>query len=70
MEKEIAKSSVCKRMINPEDCNPKCVMGYDFFIRKNNYKKCRYNCFQFEVNPENVQVLLDFIECERKERNM
>ena len=68
MEKEIAKSTICKRLINPNDCNPKCIMGYDFSIRNTNYKKCRYSCFQFAVNPSSMPVLSDFIENERKER--
>ena len=34
MKKEIAKASVCKRLLNPDDCNPKCVMGYDFIMDK------------------------------------
>lgn len=34
MKKEIIKSSVCKRLINPNDCNPKCVMGYTFVMDK------------------------------------
>ena len=45
MKKEIAKASVCKRLINPEDCNPKCVMGYDFIMDKEHYQKCRYMAF-------------------------
>ena len=68
MEKEIAKGVLCKRLINPNDCNPKCIMGYDFFIRDANYKKCRYSCFQFAVNSDSIPVLSEFIENERKER--
>ena len=68
MEKEIGKASVCKRLIDPASCNPKCIMGYDFSIRDNRYQKCRYSCFQFAVNFESVPVLSEFIERERKER--
>jgi len=68
MEKEIAKASVCKRLIDPATCNPKCIMGYDFSIRDNRYQKCRYSCFQFAVNFESVPVLSEFIERERRER--
>ncbi|WP_349946751.1 hypothetical protein ABFV83_00125 [Lacrimispora sp. BS-2] len=32
MKNEIKKASVCKRLINPEECNPKCLMGYDFHL--------------------------------------
>jgi hypothetical protein len=68
MEKEIARAQVCKRLINPEECNPKCIMGYDFKIKGKHYQKCRYNCFQFEVNPASIPVLSDLIENERRER--
>ena len=68
MEKEIGRASVCKRLINPKDCNPKCITGYDFFIRGSRYQKCRYGCFQFEVNRESVPVLSEFVENERRER--
>ena len=68
MEKEIAKSGVCKRLVNPADCNPKCVMGYDFHVRDNHYQKCRYSCFQFAVNAESVGIIAAFIENERLKR--
>ena len=68
MEKEIAKASLCKRLVNPEECNPKCIKGYDFSIREKHYQKCRYNCFEFAVNTESIPVLADFIKSERKER--
>ena len=69
MEKEIAKASVCKRMLNPQDCNPKCIMGYDFHIRETHYQKCRYNCFQFAVNEESAGVLSAFIQNEIEGRS-
>ena len=49
MKKEIAKASVCKRLLNPDDCNPKCVMGYDFIMGKEHYQKCRHMAFMFTV---------------------
>jgi len=68
MEREIAKSSVCKRMLNPAECNPKCAMGYDFYIRGDRYQKCRYSCFQFAVNTESMNAISTFIENEQKKR--
>ena len=35
MEQAIAKAPVCKRLIDPADCNSRCPMGYDFAIRVN-----------------------------------
>ena len=68
MEKEITKAPVCKRLINPNDCNPKCIMGYDFSIKDTNHKKCRYSCFQFTINSFSIPLLSDIVENERKER--
>ncbi len=68
MEKEIIKASVCKRLIDPQTCNPKCVTGYDFHIGNNRYQKCRNSSFQFEVNNNSIPILLDFIIHESKER--
>lgn len=39
----------CKRMIDPDSCNPKCPMGYDFWLKGERYRKCRSNAFMFPV---------------------
>ena len=70
MVKEIEKSPVCKRLINPDDCNSKCIKGYDFQIENNHFQKCRYSCFQFTVNSETIPVLSEFIEKEMNERKI
>ncbi len=41
VKKEIKKTSFCKRLINPDDCNPKCIMGYTFVFDGEQYQKCR-----------------------------
>jgi hypothetical protein len=69
MEREIDKAPVCKRFIDPEDCNPKCIMGYDFSIRGKQYRKCRYVCFQFKVTAENMPFLSEFTKNEMENRN-
>jgi hypothetical protein len=68
MENEIKKAHECKRLAKTGECNPKCVMGYDFTLRGARYLKCRYSCFQFEVSKENSNILTNLIERERKER--
>lgn len=65
MKKEIAKASVCKRLVNPNDCNPKCVMGYDFVMDKERYQKCRYMAFTFTVNEESILYIKQFLQNER-----
>ncbi len=64
MKKEIVKASVCKRLINPDDCNPKCVMGYDFFLDKEHYQKCRYMAFMPSVTEENTPYIKTFLQHE------
>lgn len=64
MKKEIQKASVCKRLINPDDCNPRCSMGYDFFIDGVHYQKCRYMAFMPTLTDESNPYIKVFLEKE------
>ena len=64
MKKEIVKASVCKRLVNPDDCNPKCVMGYDFIMDKKRYQRCRYMAFMPSVNEESIPYIKKFLQNE------
>ncbi len=64
MKKEIKKASICKRLVNPDDCNPKCVMGYTFEMDGEQYKKCRYMAFQLTLSEENNPYIKEFLENE------
>lgn len=64
MKKEIAKASTCKRLLNPNDCNPKCAMGYDFIMDNERYQKCRYMAFMLTVNEESVSYIIHFLRYE------
>ena len=64
MKKEIIKSSVCKRLIDPNDCNPKCVMGYTFVMDKEYYQKCRYMAFMPTVTEESTPFIKEFLQNE------
>ncbi len=64
MKKEIKKASVCKRLINPDDCNPKCVMGYTFEMDGEQYQKCRHMAFQPSLSEENNPYIRQFLENE------
>jgi hypothetical protein len=66
--KQIDKTGVCKRLINPQDCNAKCVMGYDFYIGDKHYQKCRNSRFCLEVDSESIPFLTEMIENESKAR--
>ncbi len=63
-KKEIRKASVCKRLIYPDDCNPKCVMGYTFVLDGEQYQKCRYMAFQPSLSEENNPYIMQFLEKE------
>lgn len=64
VKKEIKKASACKRLINPDDCNPKCVMGYTFALDGEPYQKCRYMAFQPTLSEENNPYIKQFLEKE------
>ena len=64
MKKEIAKASVCKRLVNPNGCNPKCVMGYDFIMDKERYQKCRYMAFMLTITEESTPYIKKFLQNE------
>ena len=65
---QIEKAGICKRLINPESCNQKCPMGYDFYIGKKHHQKCRNSCFYFEADSKSIPFLFKIIENEMKER--
>ncbi len=68
MRKEIEKAPVCKRLTDPQACNPKCAMGYDFTLRGRRFQKCQYNCFMFLVNEESGPYIKEMAEKELQAR--
>jgi len=64
MKKEIKKASVCKRLINPEECNSKCLMGYDFLLDEEHHRKCRYMAFMPALSDETTPYIKVFLEKE------
>ncbi len=64
VKKEIKKASICKRLVNPADCNPKCVMGYTFALDGEQYQKCRYLRSQRALSEENNPYIKQFLEKE------
>ena len=63
MIKSVAKAPVCRL------CNDRCNKGYAFSIKGTDYQKCRYNCFMFTVDDENIPFIRSFLEHEIHERN-
>ena len=64
MKKEILKSSDCKRLINPDDCNPKCSMGYTFILDDMECKKCRYMAFMPTVKEDTLTYIMQILDKE------
>jgi len=63
MKTTIEKAPKCKRFEDPPKCSPKCI-GYIFPLAGTHHQKCRYNCFLFEVNDENIPHIREMIEKE------
>ncbi|HKM35514.1 MAG TPA: hypothetical protein VJY54_12375 [Lachnospiraceae bacterium] len=64
IKKEIIKASVCKRLINPDDCNPRCSMGYTFILDGVECKKCRYMAFMPTVKEDSLTYIMQMLENE------
>ena len=61
MVRAIQDAPPCKRLLDPDACNPKCAMGYDFLLGGQRLQRCRYSAFQFPVCPEHnphIQALV------------
>ena len=64
MKETIKKSGVCKRLINPEACNGRCFMGFDFILDGERQQKCRNGGFMFFLDEETKPHIRKMIECE------
>lgn len=64
MQKEMAKAGDCRRLLNPMDCSPHCLMGMDYTLGSEQRKKCRYGAFLFFVGPDEKAPLRAFLENE------
>lgn len=68
MIRDIEKSPLCKRLVDPTKCNSRCQMGYELTINGQRHQKCRFNCFMFAVNGENSPAILSLLESEMQGR--
>lgn len=64
MVKTIQAAPVCKRLVNPNDCNARCAMGYDFMLHGERLQKCRNNAFMFLLCEENNAFIKTFLHNE------
>jgi len=64
---QIKKSSNCINVMKPGKCRDRCI-GYDINIREELYRKCKYDCFQFDVDEQSIPGLLGLLESELEAR--
>jgi len=67
MKKQIDKAHDCKNLVEGGGCMDKCA-GYNFRIGETPYQKCKFGCFLFDVEKENLPVLRTLLESELKAR--
>jgi len=67
MVAQIAKTSACKNMTSQPSCWDGCI-GYDISIGEEQYQKCKFNCFKFDVDAESTPFLIELLESELRER--
>lgn len=69
MKDTVAKATSCRRLLNPEACNEKCQMGFDFILDGQRQQKCRNNAFMFfvteETKPYMQTMLQQELECRK-----
>jgi len=70
MVSQINKKQVCKETCGKGKCFDNCVGAFDFHIRETHYQRCRFNCFQFDVDVESIPFFLALLESEFKEMVM
>ena len=68
MKDSIKKAGSCKRLLDPEACNPRCPMGFDFILDGERQQKCRNNSSMFFLSTETKPYLKEMIEHELKAR--
>ena len=67
MIEQIAKTADCKNMAVPPTCWDGCI-GYNLHINEEQYQKCKFSCFQFDVTPESIPLLLEMLTSELEAR--
>lgn len=69
MKDTIRAAGPCKRMLDPEACNPRCLMGFDFILDGQRQQKCRNSGFFFFLEDETKPWLKKMMEQEMAARN-
>jgi len=67
MVHQIDKKNACRKLVDGSECLDTCI-GFDFHIGETHYQKCRFYCFQFDVDAESMPFFLGLLEREIAER--
>jgi len=67
MVHQIDKKDACRKLVDGCECLDTCI-GFDFYIGEMHYQKCRFYCFQFDVDDESVPFFNKLLEGEIRER--
>jgi hypothetical protein len=68
MKKELKKGGTCKRLVDPEACSIRCLVGYDFIFDGQRYQQCRYSSFMLLLTDESKPYLKEMLELEMNAR--
>jgi len=63
MVNQISKKNTCVKLTENCECLDTC-MGFDFYINENHFQKCRFYCFQFDVDAESMPYFYALLEGE------
>ena len=64
---QIDKKDVCRKLVAGDSCLDTCI-GFEFHIGETQYQKCRFYCFQFDVDAESIPFFLALLDRELEER--
>jgi len=67
MVRQIEKKDLCRKIVEGCNCLDTCT-GFDFQIGETRYQKCRFYCFQFDVEAESIPFFFQLLESEIKAR--
>ena len=67
MLSQMDKKDVCRKIVEGCKCLDSCT-GFDFHIGETHYQKCRFQCFQFDVDTESIPFFFQLLEREIKVR--
>ena len=68
MKDTMKKSGTCKRFVNPEACNARCLKGFDYILDGERRQPCRYAGFMFLLDDETKPYVREIMEGEMQAR--